>query len=423
MNTRSTRLPPEMIWRKGRIVWMNGLLLALGLTVAVFLTTKPTGHDGGFDSDGVVYARMATAPLFAESGDIPPPWSYRVLTPKLASLVPGRLLDRFRAIAFMANLAALLGLYAVFAECGFPPTVRCLGVLLYAGVFWTLNFSFYSPAYIDHVTNLFLIAIVYCTLSKRYTAAVLILAVAALQKESLPLFGAFVGADVFHQGWRRDMRRASLFAAAATVVPLVAVTLVRAQFTAPAAGAAQVVLQEAWRSLHPPFWPVFVHAMFSGLGVLPVLLLARCRPGLALLRRRPAFVVYLAIAGTCLFGGIDKSRLFLYALPVLTCLSLASVASLEEDLDSWFPVWAMLFLCSHWYLGNYLTPLGTFSDYLAKLVPEHAAEMGAQSPLPYLLRDCLVAGVLFVGTILLSSRSLLPRRNSVKVQTAACVDP
>ncbi len=262
----------------GRIVWMNGLLLALGLTVAVFLTTKPTDHDGGFDSDGLVYARMATAPLFAESGDIPPPWSYRVLTPKLASLVPGPLLDRFRAIAFMANLR--------------------------------------------------------------------------------PFFGAFVGADMLHQGWLRDMRRASLFAAAATVVPLVALTAVRAQFTARTAGVAQVLLQETWRSLHPPFWPVFAHAMFSGLGVLPVLLLARCRPWLALLRRRPALVVYLVIAVACLFGGIDKSRLFLYALPVLTCLSLASMASLEEDLGSRFPVWAMLFLSCHWYLGNYLTPLG-----------------------------------------------------------------
>ena len=373
-------------------------MLALGLTSAAFLTTSPTPRNGGFDSDGQIYARMVTTPAFTDSLETPRPWAYRVLTPKIAALLPGAMLNRFRAIAFVANAAALYLLWLLFAAWGCSAAASVSGVLLYSGVFWTLGFSFYSPAYVDGVSNLFLIATVYCIVTTRYMAAAAILAVSALQKESLPFFAVAVAADVLHQ------KRAWLLAAAVLIIPLAALRLVQMQIAAPEESFYQIVT-EVRRAAHPAFWPVLIHALFSGLGLIPVLLLLRVRSWVGVLRRRPAFIVYLAVAVACLFGGVDKSRLFLYALPVVVLLALECLESLRVDLGRWFPYWAVLFGAAHAYLGNYLTPMGTFGEYVARLLPEHAAS-GQISHVTFLLRDLFIAGVVLAIGVALSLRSI-----------------
>ena len=67
------------------------------LAVLVFVTTPTTENQGGFDSDGTIYAKMVEGPVVRP--DIPAPYRQRILTPRLASLLPGSLLDRFRLIA------------------------------------------------------------------------------------------------------------------------------------------------------------------------------------------------------------------------------------------------------------------------------------------------------------------------------------
>jgi len=162
-------------------------------------------------------------------------------------------------------------------------------------------------------------------------------------------------------------------------------------------------LEEARRFLDRRFWPVFIHAVFSGLGLLLVLLAARYRAWFAFLARRPAFGVYLLIAAGALLGGVDKARLFLYALPVAVCLAVSALSALGDEPvpRRRYALWVALFLCAHFYIGNCLTPLGTFEQYIAKLVPEHARLLRAGDPTPFLIRDGIAGAVLYVLAMLL----------------------
>lgn len=52
----------------------------------MFFTTPVTEHKGGYDYDGVFYAAMANGENGIEAHLAP--WSYRVVTPFLAGLLP-----------------------------------------------------------------------------------------------------------------------------------------------------------------------------------------------------------------------------------------------------------------------------------------------------------------------------------------------
>lgn len=374
------------------------VLSALLLTLMVFLTTKVTERNGGFDSDGVIYARMASSPAFACS-DSPAPLRQRVLVPQLVRVLPGPLLDRFRAIAFAASVVSLCILYSILFRLGYSPFMCYLGVLLYAGVFWTLKFSFYSPAYIDHVSQMMLLAIIYCCIADKHSIAVCILCVSAFHKESLPLFGLFVAADLWSQGWRRGIRRTTRTAAVVVALPLACAQIAQCLSCVHGHQAFHVLVAEVGGFFRPSFWPIFLHAVFSGLGLLPVILLVQYRPSLQFLRQRPAFIVYLLVSASALFGGVDKARLFNYLLPAVVLLSLATIRSFKPPSTARVIAWTLLFVCGHWYLGNYLSPMGTFSEYLAKLVPEHAWWLGGVHHEPFLIRDCIFGVVMFVVTV------------------------
>ena len=273
-----------------------------------------------------------------------------------------------------------------------------LGLLLYAGVFWTLKFSFYSPAYVDHVSQAMLLAALYATVSRRYLVAAAILGVSAFQKEFLPLFGLFVAADWLHHDRERRSLRTVLGAALAIGLPILALFVVQRACGIDAGASLQVIGRQVRRLSQPGFPAAFLHAMFSGLGILPVLMLVRYRPWLRVIRERPAFVVYLALATVALFGGADKSRLFNYSLPVIVIFAMATIESLRPASDRRFLVWAVVCLGVHWYLGNYVTPVGGFREYIAKLVPEHAAKLKLDH-LPYLIRDGWLSALAFVFTV------------------------
>ena len=381
--------------RKRIIVFACAALVALIL----FSTTEVTERHDGYDSDGVVYAMISSFPLLTLPTDIVPPFCYRILTPKIASLLPGVLLDRFRMIALGASMLSLFTLYMILRRLRFSDAECALGVLLYAGVFWSVKFSFYSPAYIDHVTNLFLLLIIYCTVSERFVSAIVLLALSVLQKESLSMFSFFVAAEIWQQRTHRSGPRTWLLAAAAIIIPFACQSVFHRQYGAETPAIGTVIVSEAKRFLDPAFWPVFLHAAFSGLGLLPVLLVSRYRPWLAFLRQRPAFLVYLFIAGAALLGGIDKSRLFTYALPGVLFLSMENIHSLPAFRSRRALPWLAVLLAGQWFIGNCLTPIGTFGEYLAKLVPEHSLGLGGTNHLPYLYRDVLIAAVLFGCTL------------------------
>jgi len=383
--------------------------LAIAITLAVWVTTPVTTENGGFDSDAAFYARLVDAPLFSAPPEVPPPYVYRVLTPRLVSWLPGPLLARFRTVALVADIATLALLFELFAAFDVGAAAAVFGVLLYAGVFWTLKFSFFSPGYVDHVTGLLLVGFVYLTARRRYVLATLVLAVSALQKESLPLFGVFLAADIVATSGNRVTLRQLLGVAAALTLPIATVLLVHLAVGVPASGTVRNVLREGWRLLHPRFWPVFLQTTFSGLGLIPLALLSRRQECWAQCRRRPALVVFLVIAAAFLLGGVDKGRLFQYALPVLALLAAIAAESLAHELRGRFWIWAVVFLTAHFYLGNYLSPIGPRTVFLAKLVPEHVyAPAIVHLSRLYLARDCGIAVAVFLFTLWMVDRRPAP---------------
>ena len=79
-----------------------------------------------------------------------------------------------------------------------------------------------------------------------------------------------------------------------------------------------------------------------------------------------------------LFGGKDKSRLFIYMLPIVTLLTVTVI----QDFQKWLPVWkfwtwllSAVFL--HLTLASWFHPFDDFENYLDLQVPEHSYFEGA----------------------------------------------
>ena len=118
------------------------------------------------------------------------PFGWRVLTPWLATLLPGSLLFRFRTLGLLSNWATLVLVYEMLRSLRRSILASIIGLLLYAGVFWTLKFSWYSPFYIDAQTQFFLALVTFLAVRGAFPWILAILAVAALQKESAPVAGS-----------------------------------------------------------------------------------------------------------------------------------------------------------------------------------------------------------------------------------------
>lgn len=373
------------------------VMLALLLTAAVFATTPITTNNSGFDFDGVFYAAMAGSPRVTPTMARVAPWCYRVVTPSLVSLLPWDVLTSFRIVAFASDVLSLVILFLILRRLGFAEDVSLFGVALYAGVFWTLKFSFYSPAYIDPETQVFLLAIVYLTITARYIALMPVLILAALQKESLAAFSVFsVTALVRDRGGR--LSASSILPALALIAaPLAAIGITRFVVSpVNTYSGVQETLGQLQLLLSAGFWPVFAQSIFSGAGLLPMVLIVRPRPWLKFLRARYEWIAYFAVSIALLFAGRDKARLFLYLLPVIVVCSVI-VAEEVKTLSGMrrAVIWMAALLAIHFYVGGYLTPMGSFEDYLARMVPEHAG----RTFLPYLARNLVLAAALLIFTL------------------------
>lgn len=382
--------------RESRKTLLLTILGAIILVGVVFLTTPVTEFNGGFDSDGRYYGAMAGEPSFPAEAKQVAPWCYRVLTPYLASLLPyGTLLD-FRILGFISNVLSIIVLTLILEILGFTPLMRLFGALLYTGSFWTLKFSFYSPAYIDYQTQLFLLLIVWLTLRRTYAILPIVFLLAALQKESLAAFTLFSIAHMVRCGGDIPVRNRIFLGTAMLAAPFVAVFEVRHAITALEVSATSVSGQAAGWIFDPGRWPVFAQAAFSGLGIIPAVLLITYQPWVEFLRRQWEWIVYALISLAFLFGGVDKSRLFLYGLPLAAIFAVHTASFYRRYLSAEsLAVWAAVIVIIHWYIGGYLSPMGPFAAYLAQMVPEYSGGRYV----PYLVRNLILGIGVFVFTI------------------------
>lgn len=370
--------------------------LSFVLVVIVFLSTPIITTRSGFDTDGSRYGTMAGSPLFPASRALDAPWCYRVLTPALVKALPVETLMVFRIVGFASNVATLLILYLLLRKLRFRHTTSLIGVVLYAGVFWTIKFTAYSPAYIDYQTNLFWVGAIYLCISQRFSRLALVLGVGTLQKEVLLPLSLFGVSELWAS--RADLGRKLLWIKVAFLVgaPLVTFIAVRAIID----GHSLInfpanPLEALWKNINEVtdrrFVPMFTQAAFSGLGITGIFVLVHSRRSLEYIRARPSWIVFLGISTVFLFGGMDKARIFAYMLPLLVVLVVHALEAPHLSSQRWFLSVALL-LGTHLFIGGHFKEMSTVTDYLHEWVPRWAG----WEFLPYLYRN-LAVGLVFFG--------------------------
>jgi hypothetical protein len=353
------RLGQPMITRLAVIV-APALLVSF-----VWATTPLTEVNDGYDADGRFYGAMADRAAADPSLLRQAPWCWRVLTPFLASLLPFSTIRNFELLAFISNWVSLLLMYGILRRMEYSIALSAVGTLLYAGVFWAVKFSFYSPAYVDFQTQALLLAILFCMLRDRRWLIPVLLSVAVLQKESLLLLSLVVYVHYAStHGWMK--KRSIAYLSALVIPPTLALAIIRTvivpinEYSAINGFVLNVRVLFVW------FWPRLVLAVFSGLGVLPVISVLRARDSFRFLRKNPAWAAQVGLGALLLLAGWDKSRLFLYMLPGVVVMVVDDISRMRST------VWLFAVLVAHYYMGHYLTPIRSSADYVARMLPEYA---------------------------------------------------
>jgi len=375
-----------------------------GLTATVWATTPQIGYNFDYDHDGMYYGTMAGSKLFDVRFRYHAPWCWRVLTPFLASLMPFRTLTSFIILAFLSNWTSLLLLFGVLHRSGCSRRLALVGLLGYAGVFWTLKFSFYSPAYVDYQAQTFTLVILFFTLGRQYWAPPLLLPLAVLQRESALALAPIVYAHFASRYAWRSRRSLIYLGLGLLAAPLLALIALRLLIQPVNQYHPLGVLRNLYAVATPGFWPRFVQEIFSGLGLLPLILIYGHRQVRSYLRGNPHWLLLIGIGVLLLFGGVDKGRLFLYMLPgVVVCATLVIRDATRACGSVWRGgAWVALTLLLHFYLGNYLSPMGNYPQYLARLVPMSAPGI---TYLDGLGRSVIVAAIWCGATLLICDPS------------------
>jgi len=387
-------------------ILLSGAVLPLAILVPIWLVTPTPEHAGGLRADPLYYAAMALRDSAPERLSHVAPWCWRVLTPFLVSLWPidaegfPDAIQHFKRLAFVSNWLSLVLLYSLLRRLGASPAARVFGVLAYAGIHWTVKFSFRAPGYVDFQMQLLVIAVLLCMVARRYWLMLPLFALAAIQKETTLLL---LPAVALHRFLARPERGGAdaAWLAGLLVLPSIALFWVRSgvepvnDFSA--VDAIARVLSE--QLLDVAFWPRFGIAIFSGLGILPLLLAWRPHATAKFLRDEPQWGVVIACGLTALAGGVDKARLFLPMTPAIVVIAvsvwqpaLSNIAHSGRTL-----AWLSVTLLLNAYLGHHFEPMGDAGAALARLAPIHArgSLTGAW------LRIASVAGLWFAATAVL----------------------
>lgn len=385
-------------------------LLILSITSAILLlvgfvrlTTQQTDRDKGADADGRQYVTMAgdTAMFGMEFARIAP-FCFRIATPWLASKLPGNdVFAKFRVLALIDTTLILLLVFALLRALNFSHWDSILGMTLYGTVFWTLKFSFFAPCYIDHSTQVITLLVLWVMVKRWWPLLPMLVFGGYFQKESVVfLVPVFMVYFVQTRGWRWwPLYVLGFFALAASIIPY----FILRNNVHPlnlVLGSPLRAISDNWKIIaRTPGYPrILIVAIFSGLGVLPLVILSQFRSVWDYLRQHLYLLMMIAIGTFLLLGGQDKARLFLHMLPAVTILSVAMIREVRTRFSkvNYF-AWLFLVLLLHLFVGNHLAPFRDFVDYLNHIVPEHSPTEGGQG----FTRVTLVVTLFIIGNFLL----------------------
>lgn len=385
-------------------------LLPLLVLTSIWLSTPLIEHNSGRDSDGVLYAAMAESKVADSAFSSTAPWCWRPLTPLLASLLPFSTIMDFKVLAFFSNWLSLILIYEILRRSNLSSVVAAIGVLFYAGIFWTVKFSFYSPCYVDAETQVFLLAVMLLMILRRHWALPLLIGVGALQKESLVLLApiAFLDYARLHRGPRWS---ALLYLIALVILGIAGLAGARlAVDPVNQYSSLGTFLANVGRAAQIGFWPRLLLAAFSGLGMLPLVVCSRAGYSYRFLRESPQWLGMILVGILLLFGGVDKARLFLYVLPVVVLTASRIFEDYLRRPSRLVWAWMGSTLLLHLYIGHQLTPMTTYKEYLNWMVPTHAPG----SLWPGFARLGLAAFIWLGATLAMVSANALAERQSCR---------
>lgn len=271
------------------------------------------GHDGRF------YAMMSGDESHNSTFIPVAPFCFRPLTPSLASLLDGPVVWRFRLVNAIAWWAALLAFHVLIRQCGLSTTAAYIGCVMLATCAWGPIAGLYNPCYVDPLMYLFIFAGLILLLRRSMWLAVL-LPIAMLQREQILIVWACSLSLAAVGGIRTISRRAAINHALILFACMLVYAGLRwwiepvfSTAAAPWAVAASVI---KWLFEDAGYAVKSVLAIIYALGLpaIAVLCLPEAR---AWMREQRWPIVYVAIAGLCIFGGSDKARLVFIATPVL----------------------------------------------------------------------------------------------------------
>lgn len=390
-------------------------VLSLFLVIVVLLTTTQLRDAKALAFDGGRYVAMVerdrAAPVTEElvlrarsAGSLSllndaerlallthlPPFCWRVLTPFLASLLPFPPLVGMKVLAFLAGWLTLSLLGALLRRCGLSTRATVCGLLLYGGSFWALKSGFFRPSYIDFMTQPFIVGSLLALSCGRYWMLPPIIALGVLQKESLlylvPIALLQRGSS---RGWKD--RSFAVYAAVLVVLP-VGARLSVIWLIDPVAPYAHLSTLATYlrhferQVFDPAFWPRLAMAAMSALGVMLPAVLVRPRSCGRELRRQPHMLLLLLLGLAMLWGGADKSRIFLYVLPVVALLvaRLMEPALHRPSPVAW--VWLSATFLAHFAIGHLQLELFP-SAFKPAFAPVHAP---LEAVLPHLAGTLLL---------------------------------
>ena len=297
-------------------------LLVAALLVAVLvlgLYLFGTERVGLAKDDAGQYARMAEDPVFLARL----PYTFRVLTPRLAGLWPGDHVSGFTAVTLIALVLAGTCLYAYGRAVGLGVAAALAGAGLFAlsgGVVRLLT----TPVYVDGLTYLLTVAALLFLALDRFWPFLAVVCLGVLNRETALLLVPFYLIMVWPLRLGRDLGRAALVVLVPTVL---AVVLVLGQLWVGGALSGAVSLAalrpapSAMRQAIPPLTDLF--DLYSTFGVLWLLALANL-PGPTPFLRRVSIFGLLVVAQLVVARG-DEGRVLSHLFPVVIVLAMLDV--------------------------------------------------------------------------------------------------
>ena len=289
--------------------------LVAALVVGLFLFG--TERVGLTKDDAGQYARMAEDPTFLARL----PYTFRVLTPRLAALWPGDPVAGFTAVALIGLVLAGTCLYAYGRVVGLGVPASLAGAGLFAvsgGVVRLLT----TPVYVDGLTYLLTAAAFLFLALDRFWPFLIVVCLGALNRETalllVPLY--LVVAWPVRATWGRAAL-VVLVPTSLAVLVLIGQLWVGGALTEAASLGALRPAPSAMRQAIPSLTDLF--DLFSTFGVL-WLLAARNLPGPTRFLRR-ASVFGLLIVGQLVVARGDEGRVLSHLFPVVIVLAMLEV--------------------------------------------------------------------------------------------------